>query len=261
MILPRKGFEQFYEVVGQGIPLLCLPAFPFTHEMYREQRVLADQAQLILPDYRGTGHSSFTDGPYTMDLLADDMLELLDALQIDKTVILGVSMGMYVAFALYARHPERVRGLIMAGTRADADNAAAAERRQQTVTGLHHQGTSVLRDRVLTLLSSVTREQRPDFVKELLALVAHENAAGLAEITRGLAMRADQHHLLPKITAPALVLCGEEDSVSSPAEMRDIAEKLPNATFHIIPQAGHLSPWERPDLFNAHVREFLGAYD
>ena len=257
MYLSTRGVEQYYEVMGQGTPLLCLPAFPFTHMMYREQQALAEYARLILPDYRGTGRSSFTDGPYTMELLADDMLGLLDALEIEQAVVLGVSMGGYVAFSLLDRHPERVCGLILADSRADADDAVTAERRQLTVTGLRMQGASVLRERVNALVGASTLAQRAEFVAEIQGLVAAERAAGLAEITRGLALRADRQALLARIHVPALVLCGEEDTMSPPAINRAIAERIAGATFHLLPGAGHLSPWEQPQQFNRYVGEFL----
>jgi pimeloyl-ACP methyl ester carboxylesterase len=257
MLITSRGFTQYYETFGRGIPLLCLPAFPFTHVMYREQQALADRARLLLPDYRGTGQSSFTAGPYTMDLLAGDMLALLDKLEIEQAVIVGVSMGMYVAFSLYDQHPERVRGLIMADTRADADDAAAAEGRLQTVAGLQAQGSTYLRERVATLLARSTREQRPEFVAALQSEVAQENADGLAEITHGLRLRADRHGLLAKIHVPTLVLCGAEDTVSHPASMREMANLIPGATFQVLPGAGHLSPWEQPELFNEYARKFL----
>ena len=86
MFFTNDNATLHYDIVGSGIPLLCLPAFPFDGRMYREQRALAAVAQVIIPDLRGTGRSSVTDGPYTMELHARDMFALLDHLEIRRAV-------------------------------------------------------------------------------------------------------------------------------------------------------------------------------
>ena len=257
MILNIGEYSQYYEVVGSGIPLLCLPAFPFDGRMWREQRELGDIAQLIIPDLRGSGRSSVTEGSYTMNLLADDLLTLLDHLEIERAVVMGVSMGNYVAFAMYVKAPERIRALIIADTRAEADSPETAWRRQQTVVGLHSQGTVILHNRVLDLFAETTRRERPELVEEMLALAIAQNPRGLAGQTLGMALRPDRTSLLPYIQAPTLVLCGEEDTVSPCAGMARMAASIPGARFDTIARAGHLSPLEHPAAFNALVREFL----
>ena len=259
MIIESRGFAQYVEVIGTGIPLLCLPAFPFSHIMYREQRELADSAQLILPDYRGTGRSSYTEGPYTMELLADDMLAILDALHIERAVVFGASMGIYVAFALYAAHPERFRGFVIADSRAEADTPDTAARREKTVQALRNEGTSFLRERVSDLFAATTRRENPALLEAMQQAALEEHASGLAEITRGMALRVDRRALLPRISTPTIVICGEEDTVSPPEGMRVMAAAIPNAAFHLIPKAGHLSPLEQPALINGILREFMSS--
>jgi pimeloyl-ACP methyl ester carboxylesterase len=131
-----------------------------------------------------------------------------------------------------------------------------ADSRQKTVATLHSEGISVLCEGISTLLSSTSRSQHPEFISELRAQIKDDDAAGFAEITRGLAMRKDRQELLAQICVPTLVLCGEEDTVSPPNGMRDMAERIPRATFHLIPAAGHLSPWEQPETFNNAIRAF-----
>ena len=257
MFVKTDGARLYYNEVGSGVPVLALPPFPFDHDIWREQRNLADAARLIMPDLRGTGQSSLTPGPYTMALLADDAFALLDALKIDRAVVMGVSMGGYVALAMYAKDPGRVQGLILADTRAEADDPETVERRQRTVEGLWTQGTIILRKRVDSLFGATTRRARPALVKKMWGEVAQANPEGLAQITLGMAERPDRTALLPEIAVPTLVLCGEEDSASPPDGMRALAARIPGAKFALIPQAGHLSPLEQPGLFNRHVREFL----
>ena len=245
-----------YDDVGSGTPLLCLPPFPFTSSIWRNQRGLGDAARVILPDLPGTGTSELSDQPATMESLADDMLALLDHLHV-ISVVMGVSMGAYVAFAMYAKDASRFRGLILADTRAEADNPEQAERRRRTVESLRAQGASILRERVDDLFAASTHRDRPELVEMMQAEVAQENPEGLARLTLAMAARPDRTALLPTITVPTLVLCGDEDKPSPPEGMRKMAAEIPDSCFELIPRAGHLSPLEQPELFNQHVRTFL----
>lgn len=257
MIATINGADIYYEVEGDGIPLLCLSAFPFDGRMWREQRALRDVARVIIPDLRGTGRSAVTEGPYTMELLAADMFGLLDHLGIDRAVVMGASMGVYVAFAMYAANPKRFRGFIIADSRAEADAPETVERRKKTVEGLLSEGVGILRDRVNDLFAATTRRERPELVEEMQAVAMSQNPRGLAEETLGMALRPDRTDLLPRIQTPTLVLCGEEDTVSPCHGMRQMAARIPGARFQAIPRAGHLAPLEQPGTVNAAVREFL----
>ncbi|MHB9133073.1 MAG: alpha/beta fold hydrolase [Armatimonadota bacterium] len=257
MFIDLHGVAIHYEVMGSGIPLLCLPPFPFDHRIWHQQASLSDMAQLILPDLRGTGKSDVTDGPYTMDLLASDMVALFDHLQIHKAVVMGVSMGAYVAFSMCDRYPERIRGLVLADTRAEADTPQQAERRRATVDGLRTTGTDILRNRVNDLFAASTHRERPQLVEEMQALVSEANPEGLAQETLGMAIRPDRRDLLPKIKVPVLVICGDEDTVSPCEGMMEMANAIPHAEYATIAKAGHLSPLEQPGAFNALVRNYL----
>jgi pimeloyl-ACP methyl ester carboxylesterase len=246
-----------YEDLGTGVPLVLLAAFPFDGRMWREQVGLADVARLIVPDYRGTGRSAVAAGPSTMAVLAEDVIAILDALGLPRAVIAGCSVGCYVAFALYERFPERVRGLVLCDTRPEADNPEQQERRRKTVDGLLTQGTGILRDRVNDLFAPATLADRPELVAMMQAQALEQPAEGLANLTLGMAARPDRTALLPGIAVPTLVVCGEHDKVSPPAGMRAMAAQIPGARFVVIPDAGHLSPLEQPDLVNAAIREFL----
>jgi len=257
MRFTHKGAELFYDDIGDGTPVLCLSAFPFDHRMWHEQHTLTNVARLLLPDYRGIGCSTSTDEPYTMELLADDMAELFDHAGIECAVLLGDSMGVYVAFALLERHPERIRGLIISDSRAEADTPEQAARRAHTAEGLRVQGVTVLRSRIDDLFAATTKRERPALVEAMQTQVEEMNAEGLAWLTMGMALRPDRRAMLPTIQTPILLLCGEEDTVSPPQGMQEMAKAIPNATFHLIPGAGHLAPLENPAVFNTYVREFL----
>ncbi len=214
MNVQLNDISLYYEEAGSGVPVLCLPPFPFDHRIWREQQALAAYARLLLPDLRGTGKSSLGDGPATMELLAADMFALLDHLGIERAVVMGVSMGVYVAFAMYAAAPQRLCGLVLADSRPQADSPETAERRRQTVDGLRAHGAAMLRERVHDLFAETTRRERPALVEAMQQQVLGENAEGLAQITLGMALRPDRQSLLAHIGVPTQVICGEEDRVS-----------------------------------------------
>src|SRR3954464_11862567 len=115
--------------VGHGLPVVLLHAFPLNRSMWEAQAAaLLGECRCIVPDLRGFGDSP-TSGPYTMDRYADDIVALLDALQIEKAAIGGLSMGGYVALSIWRRHPERVRALVLADTRAVGDTQEGAGKR------------------------------------------------------------------------------------------------------------------------------------
>jgi pimeloyl-ACP methyl ester carboxylesterase len=257
MLATINGFNLYYDDMGNGTALLCLHAFPFDHRMYAHQFQLSDAWRLIVPDFRGIGRSGVPPGPYSIEMLADDMFTLLDELKIDKATVMGVSMGGYVAFAMYRKAPQRIAGLILSDTRSTADDPAALERRTKAVQGLAREGSKYLLPGVRNVFGPTIREKRSELISMMENNVIEYSAEGLSHLTRAMAERPDQTPLLPQIAVPTLVLAGEEDPLSPPDVMKEIASKIPHAQLQHIPLAGHLPPLERPDIVTPLLREFL----
>jgi 3-oxoadipate enol-lactonase len=196
-----------------------------------------------------------------MEDMAAATVAVLDALGIAAAVVCGLSMGGYVALALYERFRERVRGLVLADTRASADDEAARRRRLESAAEVESHGSAALVDTLLPrLIAPRTLTTRPELVAWLRQEIATAPAAGVAAALRGMAARPDRSPLLPRIAVPALIVCGEEDEFSPPAEGRRLSEQIPGARLAIIPAAGHLSNLEQPELFNRELRDFLGGF-
>jgi 3-oxoadipate enol-lactonase len=256
MYWTSRGSKYYFTVQGQGQPVLCLPPFPCNHAFYTRQSALADVARLVAVDYPGTGRSADA-GPLSLELLAQDLVALLDALKLDRAVVLGVSLGGYAALALTALAPERVAGLILADTRSEADSPDQVRQREQTAGRLLKEGAGILRERVSQLFGATTRLEHPDWVHALQDQVEREHREGLAQLTLAMGQRPDRTPLLPSLRCPVLVVCGAEDTVTPPAGMEQLAAAIPGAVFRRIPKAGHLSPLEQPEAFNHAVRAFL----
>lgn len=248
--------------VGDGTPLVLLHAFPLSSSMWLVQREqLAKKFRVITPDLRGFGGSLLGSDEPSIDTMADDVATLLRSKGIARAVIGGLSMGGYVAMALCRRHPDRVRGLILAGTKATPDPEPAREKRLQIAERLTQENrVDVLAEEVLPkLVGPTTLRQRALVYGRVRGLVQATPALAAAWAQRAMASRPDSVETLRGVKVPALVIVGAEDTLATEADARTMTEALPNAELMVIPRAGHLTPIEQPDLFNQAVTEFVTA--
>lgn len=249
---------------GRGDPLVLIHAFPMDHTLWdRQIEVLSRTHRVIAPDLRGFGRSSVTPGTVTMRRFAQDLAGMLDALGIEQPVALaGISMGGYVAMAFWAALGARLRALVLCDTRAAADPPQVAAGRLQTADRVLREGCGFLTEQMLPrLLSADTQAHRPEVVELARRMILQSPPAGVAAASRGMAQRDDMTARLGQINCPALVLAGSEDAVSPPAEMRAMAEAMPNATYVEIAGAGHLAPLEQPEQVSRAISEFLARLE
>jgi pimeloyl-ACP methyl ester carboxylesterase len=253
------GGELSYDVQGSGPPLLLLHAFPLGMAMWEPQvRALSDALRVVRFDARGFGGSPPGDGLLSMEKIAADAVALLDLLGIPQAAVGGLSMGGYAAFALWRRHPERVRALVLADTRAVADSDEAKKGRAELAEKVRRQGPEAAAEAFLPkLLGETSRRERPELVERVREMILANPARGIADALFGLAARADASDLLSGIQVPVLFLAGEEDGISTPAEMEGLHRQVKGSRFVKLPRAGHLSNLEDPRGFNAAVRELL----
>lgn len=245
---------------GSGIPLLLVHGFPLDHTMWDAQiEALSDRCRVIAPDLRGFGQSDVTEGTVTMEQLADDLAGLLDVLEVREPVVLcGLSMGGYVAWPFWRRHAARLRGLVLCDTRAAADTPEVAAGRRETAERVLREGPAALAESMIPrLLAPQTAQLRPEVAERLRRVILGGDRRGIAAAARGMAQRPDFTPHLAEIRCPTLVLVGAQDVISTVAEMRGIAERIPGARLVCIEQAGHMAPVERPAELSAAIRAFL----
>ncbi|MCU1590330.1 MAG: hydrolase, alpha/beta fold family [Frankiales bacterium] len=252
--------ELAYREAGSGQALVLLHAFPLSSAMWLAQREgLAAGCRVITPDQRGFGGSPLgTDAP-SLDAAADDVAELLDRLDLPQVVLAGLSMGGYVAMAFLRRHPERLRALILADTKASADADPARANRERIAAAVESDDAStVLVDEVLpSLLGSTTVASRPLVSGRVRGLVQAAPAPAVAWAQRAMAARPDSFETLRAFAGPALVVVGAEDALSPPPDAEAMAAALPQSRLVVLPEAGHLTAVETPEAFNAEVAGFL----
>lgn len=246
--------------VGSGPTLLLVHGFPLDHSMWRHQlESLGDTYRVIAPDLRGFGASSGATDTITMEQLADDMAELLDALGIVEPITFcGLSMGGYVAWQFWQRHASRLARLILCDSRAIADSAEAARGRLDLANRVLSEGAAIVAEAMLPkLFAEKTIREQADMVAATRQVMQATSPAAVAGTLRGMAQRPDMTSALADIDIPTLVICGEHDVISTADEMRSIAAALPNATFVEVPGSGHMTPLEGPETVNRAIRGFL----
>jgi 3-oxoadipate enol-lactonase len=268
-----------FDEAGEGVPLLLLHAFPLSRRMWQPQLAgLAGCCRMVAPDLPGFGGSR---PPATsaaaasgagvggagvggvpaicrMEEMAAAVVALLDARGLSSVVVCGLSMGGYVALALYEGFRERVRGLVLADTRASADDETGRQRRLAAALEAESRGMAGLVEGLVPkLVGRHSRDARPDLLAWLHHEIAAAPAAGVAAAQRGMAARPDRSALLPGIAVPALIVVGEQDELTPPAASEAMRERIPGARMVTIPDAGHLSNLEQPEAFNRALRDFL----
>ncbi len=246
------------EVEGAGVPVLFVHGFPLDRRMWRHQQERLSRCQRIVPDLRGVGASSAPAGGYSMGRYADDLVTVLDAVAVRRAVVCGLSMGGYVAFELVRRHADRLAGLILCDTRAEADSAEARGNRDALIGLAEREGVRAVGERFLPkLLAPTTFAQQPELVVDVREMMGRLSLPGVVGALRAMRDRPDSTALLPTIRVPTLVIVGEEDQVTPVAGVERMAAAIPGAGVVRIPAAGHLAPLEQPGPTTSAIGDFL----
>jgi len=233
--------------------LVLLHAFPLDASMWDGVLpALRGVGQVVTVDLPGFGASPLPGAAPSLDVAADGVLAALDDLGRERVVLAGCSMGGYVALAVVRRAPDRVAGLALVDSKAEADGEEARANREriaQAVTG--EAGTRALLPMLETLLGPTTRAERPDVVEGVRRTLLGADPAAVAWSQRAMAARPDSTDLLGRVDVPSAVVVGEDDAVTGPHVARATAAALPDSVLTVVPRCGHLSPVERPDAVAA----------
>ncbi|MGH2726969.1 MAG: alpha/beta fold hydrolase [Actinomycetota bacterium] len=249
-----------YEERGSGPVAVFVHGFPLDRRMWIDElAALAKIRRCVAVDLRGHGLSKISDPDptFSMELFADDVVKTLDEIGADQADVVGLSMGGYVAFALWRRHPARVRSLVLCDTKSEADSDEAKAGREKTAAMVREQGMEALWEGLgAKLLASNPTEQS---VARLRELFLAQNPAVIAADALAMRDRVDSTPDLAGITVPVLWVHGEEDQLMPVDGARATAEKIPGARFAAIPRGGHMAPMENPEATNEALLEFFGG--
>jgi 3-oxoadipate enol-lactonase len=267
--------ELYYEQHGEGEPLVLIMGLAADSQAWLFQvPEFSKRYRTVVFDNRGVGRSSKPAGPYTIAAMADDTVRLMDALDISRAHVVGVSMGGMIAQELALRHAARVHGLVLACTFGAADSEIT-QTRDLSITQL---GGAVDADGSLQIDAGsidpmvffqqlLPRVFNPDYIqRELPTLIqlfggALQYGFGMDAILAQAqaAMCHDCTSRLGNIASPTLVITGDSDLLIHPRSSEVITSKIPGARLVKVPGGSHGFNFETPDVFNRHVLEFLAS--
>jgi len=250
----KSGSLNYFEN-GRGPVVLLLHAFPLNQAMWKSQvAALSSRFRVITPDIRGFGQS-LPASSWTIEEMCDDLAEFLDRMDVASCALVGLSMGGYIALPFWSKYPTRVHQLVLANTRARADNDTEKAARTEMIAALEQSGTAILPDRMLPRL--LQPNPYAEVVRLVRSMIEQVDVSGAIYALMAMRDRPDQSTVLYRINCPALVVAGENDVITRKEECRGIAEIITGGRFVEIPNAGHLSNLENPEDFNRALDEFL----
>jgi len=254
----KRGRRQIFDE-GEGKPIVFIHGFPLDHRMWRGQlEEFSREYRVIAPDLCGFGGSESVseDAVLTMKQFSDELVEMLLAFDLDVPVhLVGLSMGGYILGQFQKDHAMRIASLALCDTKSTADTEEAKENRFKTARLVLEAGSQPLAE---SMGSKLFAPDTPETtLKEMRTMIADASSAGIAAASRGMAEREAFTDRLGTFRVPTLVVAGEHDSISPPDEMREMANQIPESEFVEIADAGHMSPLENPQEFNAALRAFL----
>jgi pimeloyl-ACP methyl ester carboxylesterase len=167
-------------------------------------------------------------------------------------------MGGYVTLAFARRHAGRLRGLILADTKADPDDETGKANRDKAIALAKASGSRAIIDQMMpNLVGRDTAASRPEVAEELRTIASAQTPAVVIDALIALRDRPDARPGLPAISVPTLVIVGEQDTLTPPAKSEAIARGVSGAKLVTIPGAGHVASMEAADKFNSAVLDFL----
>jgi pimeloyl-ACP methyl ester carboxylesterase len=257
-----SGVQLAHLDAGSGPPVVLLHGYPFDRSMWREQIdfLSAHGYRVIAPDLPGFG-GSFNEASRTITTMPDmahDVAALMDNLGIVDATICGLSMGGYVAFEFVHLFPERARALVLAGTRAPADNEQEKQARAQQAEQMLAQGMGDIADATLPkLLAPRTLAEKPAIAARVREMILRADPKGAAAAQRGMAARRDYSANLPDINVPVLIIVGRQDPIRPVADAEFMHRGLNNSRLEIIEEAAHMTNLEQPQVFDHALTSFL----
>jgi pimeloyl-ACP methyl ester carboxylesterase len=249
-----NGITLYYESIGEGHPLIFTHGFSATHVMWKAQEPLSKQYRLITYDARGHGDSDSppSSDEYSADTSVEDLFQLMNALEVNKAIIGGLSMGGYISLRFYLKHPDLVTALIIMDTGPGYRNPTRMvewnQSREELAKQLETEGISVL------VAQATTQGRREISLKQ--------TPIGLAHMSRKVVAQHDSWVIenLDKIKVPTLVLVGENDTPFLQAAQY-MEKNISGAKLMVVPNAGHSANIDNTEFFNDAILSFLNKLD
>ena len=256
--LEVNGLRIAYERRGHGPPVVLLHGFVGNSREWRHQiDGLSDEFTVVAWDAPGSGRSSDPPESFRMAQYADCLAGFIDALNLERTHVVGLSFGGALGLELYRRHPAIPKSLVLAsayaGWAGSLPHEAAEQRLRLTLPMADLPPAEFVQQLIPTMLS----ESAPaEAVDELAAIMSEFHPAGFRTMARALA-EANLRDVLPRVDVPTLLLYGDKDVRAPLSVAEDLLTAIPSSTLVVMEGVGHMSNVEAPERFTAEVRAFL----
>jgi pimeloyl-ACP methyl ester carboxylesterase len=262
--IKTNNIELYYEIHGEGEPLVLISGLGYSSwQWHKMVPLLAEKFKVITFDNRGVGQSDKPAGPYTAGMLAQDTVGLLDALGIEKAVIVGHSMGGFIAQAIALDFPQRVEKLILCSTNFGGPNhAPITPEAMKVLTDVTSDALTRFKNGLVVSTAPGWSERNPVMIEEWIQWrVANpiEPVHYQAQMAIGLGLLPEAaafENKLPRLNVPTLILFGAHDKVVPPANADLLAQKIAGSTVVIFPDAGHFFPIEIAEAASRTILDF-----
>lgn len=244
---------------GTGPALVMVHGFPLDQTLWDGQSALEGKLRLVRFDLPGFGGSTATAGPASMGSYAEAVVAVMDKVGLRRAALCGLSMGGYLLFELWRRHPERVSALVLCDTRAEADTEEGRAARREGMRMVREGRRQQLLHGYLPRLLAPSSLADERIVARVQAMSDRASDEGIAAALQAMHDRPDSIPTLGSIRVPTLILVGSEDLLTPPAAARVMQAGIPGSQLQVIEGAGHLSPLERPEAFNAALAGFASV--
>lgn len=240
-------------------PLVFLHGFPLSSIMWNKQIPAFEQDYYcVTPDFRGLGESVPSTGLHTMEGFADDILFLIEALDLKKPVLCGLSMGGYAALRIAVKAPEVFSGLILCDTKTTSDPDEVKLKRAAAIKRVQEEGAEgYVREFVKGIFYQSFIEKHITEFEKYIFLWTKNPPEGVIGALLAMMGRTDTTDAIRKFPFPVLCICGAYDAMTPPAQMKDMARSAVQGEYFEVPEAGHMSPLENPDAVNNKIKEFM----
>ena len=244
--------------IGSGKPVLLVHGYPLDGAMWSGvARALSTQFRVLKPDLPGRGNTE-APAPDSIEGYADFLEAIVGQLE-GSVGLAGFSFGGYITMALLKRRPEKIRALALVDTRASADDEAGRRKRDETIAAVRSNGLAPVLESMPGKLLSPESFARQDLLERVQRIISRQTSETIEADLVAMRGRPDSTAFLREISIPTIVLVGERDALTPPADSEAMAAAIPGARLVTIPGAGHLAPMERPKVVSQVLEDFFAA--
>jgi pimeloyl-ACP methyl ester carboxylesterase len=256
-----NGSTIYYTEMGDpsSLPVIFLHGFPFDHKMWKKQlEVVGRNYRAIAFDIRGHGESEVGDGQYLIEGHVEDLMALLELLRLQRPVIVGLSMGGYIALRALEKYPDRFSAAVLCDTRSEADTNEGKLKRFAGATLVKTKGSAAFAEGFMGSLFAPESQRAVRDEKEAIRKTMEATSPlSIAGTLIALSARMDTTSSLSSIKIPTLIMVGEFDQLTPPAASEAMHERISGSELFIVPGAAHMSNLENPEFFNEKLLQFL----